>query len=168
VQKGWKFKWPSFPLAPPCGIADRLASGAGYIFNSGRSTDPHLPDLGTPDTAYTINASWRTDENYAGEVRYDLISRGGDPGAYSYSAVGTGGVTTPELKGYIHHVGLTGLEPDTTYYFICGSPDHGWSDEHSFRTAPDQRTSFRFAMGGDSRDDVRYIYGPGRATPFQN
>jgi len=112
----------------------------------------------TPDTAHTINVSWRTDENYAGEVRYDLTSRDGDPNAYSYGVLGMGGVTTPELEGYIHHVGLTGLEPDTIYYFICGNPDHGWSDEHSFRTAPDQRTSFRFATGGDSRDDARYEY----------
>jgi len=108
----------------------------------------------TPDTAHTINVSWRTGGDYIGEVRYDLIPRGGDPDAYSYDAEGTGGVTTPELEGYIHHVGLTGLDPDTIYYFICGNSDYGWSDECSFRTAPDQGKSFRFATGGDSRNDA--------------
>jgi hypothetical protein len=112
----------------------------------------------TPDTAHTINVSWRTDENYVGEVRYDNEPRGGNPGAYNYSAGGTGGLTTPKLPGYIHHVELTGLEPDTIYYFICGSSSHGWSDEQSFQTAPGQKKSFRFATGGDSRDDNRYDY----------
>jgi len=110
------------------------------------------------DTAHTINVSWRTDGNYVGEVCYDNVSRGGDPDAYSYSAGGTGGLTTPELQGYIHHVELTGLDPDTIYYFICGNSDYGWSNEYSFCAAPDQRTNFRFATGGDSRDDDRYDY----------
>ena len=112
----------------------------------------------SPDTAHTINVSWRTDGNYVGEVRYDNEPRGGDPDAYSYSTGGTGGLTTPELTGYIHHVELTGLEPDTIYYFVCGNSSYGWSDEHSFQTAPDQRTSFKFATGGDSRDDNRWDY----------
>lgn len=116
----------------------------------------------TSDTAHTINVSWRTEGEYVGEVRYDTIPRGGDPDIYSYSTEGTGGVTTPELEGYIHHVELTGLEPDTIYYFICGNSDHGWSDEYSFRTAPDQGKSFRFVTGGDSRNDAfgEYIYWP--------
>jgi hypothetical protein len=105
----------------------------------------------TPDTAHTINVSWHTGENYVGEVRYDNEPRGGVPSAYSYSAGGTGGLTTPKLEGYIHHVELTGLEPDTVYYFICGNSSYGWSNEQSFRTAPDQRKSFGFVTGGDSR-----------------
>ena len=121
---------------------------------------PHYVYLtwASPDTAHTINVSWRTDENYVGEVHYDNEPRGGDPGAYSDNTEGVGGVTTVKFDGYIHHVELTGLEPDTTYYFICGHPDNGWSDEQSFRTAPDQRTSFRFVTGGDSRDDNRWDY----------
>ena len=107
------------------------------------------------DTAHSINVSWRTDEDYVGEVRYDTESRGGEPDAYSDSAEGTGGVTTAKFDGYIHHVELTGLEPYTTYYFICGNPDYGWSEELSFRTAPVEKKDIRFVAGGDSRSDAR-------------
>ena len=103
------------------------------------------------DTAHSINVSWRTDEDYVGEVRYDKETHGGAPDAYNYTEEGTGGVTTTKFNGYIHHVELTGLQPDTTYYFVCGNPDYGWSEESSFRTAPVDRKDIRFVAGGDSR-----------------
>ena len=135
---------------------------ASLIAPSVSSTPGDPPDYiyltwATPDTAHTINVSWRTDENYVGEVRYDNESHGGVPGAYSYNKNGTGGVTTDNLAGYFHHVELTGLEPDTIYYFICGR-ENNWSDERSFRTAPDNRKNFKFAAGGDSRADGRYEF----------
>lgn len=107
------------------------------------------------DTAHSINVSWRTDEDYVGEVRYDTEARGDHTDAYSDSEEGTGGVTTAKFNGYIHHVELTGLEPYTTYYFICGNPDYGWSEELSFRTAPVEKKDIRFVAGGDSRSDPR-------------
>ncbi len=110
------------------------------------------------DPAHTINVNWRTDGNYVGEVHYDTESRGGAPGAYSSTTEGTGGVTTSKFEGYIHHIELTELEPDTTYFFICGNPDYGWSEELSFRTAPVERKNIRFVVGGDSRWDARYSY----------
>ena len=112
----------------------------------------------SPDPAHTINVSWRSDENYAGEVCYDTEPRNGASGAYSYSVGGTGGVTTARFEGYIHHVELTGLDPDTIYYFICGNPDYGWSEELSFRTAPVEKKDIRFVVGGDSRSDTRPDY----------
>jgi len=114
--------------------------------------------LVAPDTAHTIDINWRSDENYIGEVRYDTETHGGVSGAYSFHAEGSGGVTTPKFQGYIHHVELTGLEPDTTYYFICGNSDHGWSEELSFRAAPAERKDIRFVVGGDSRWDARPEY----------
>jgi hypothetical protein len=113
------------------------------------------------DTAHSINVSWRTMERgYLGEVLYDTEPRGGDASLYRFRAVGNLDVTpvTHEgLKGYLHHVELTGLKPETTYYFICGHPEHGWSEERSFRTAPVRRTSFTFVVAGDSHSgaDVR-------------
>ena len=53
--------------------------------------------------------------------------------------------------GYVHDVELTGLSPNTIYYFICGGENGGWSDERSFRTAPDNALAFSFVAGGDSR-----------------
>lgn len=105
----------------------------------------------SPDPAHTINVSWHTDENYVSEVRYDNEPCGGDPSAYSYRVEVMGGVTTSKFDGYIHHVELTELQPDTIYYFICGNPDYGWSEELSFKTAPVERKDIRFVVGGDSR-----------------
>ncbi len=142
-----------------------LVLSLAFLFIIGPSLDvsaspaqdkPHYVYLVcTSDPAHTINVSWRTDENYTGEVRYDTVSLGSDPNAYSYSAEGTGGVTTSEIYGYIHHVELTGLEPGTIYYFICGDSDHGWSEELSFKTAPVEREHIRFVQGGDSRSEQR-------------
>jgi len=109
--------------------------------------------LTAPDPAYTVNVNWRTNENYIGQVRYGM-----KPGTYDKTVEGTGGVTTNTFNGYIHHVELTGLNPDTIYYFICGNPDHGWSEELSFKTAPAERKDIRFVVGGDSRWDARPEY----------
>ena len=107
----------------------------------------------TSDPAHTIKINWRTNENYIGQVQYDTKS-----GAYDKTVEGTGGVTADTFNGYIHHVELTGLEPNTVYYFICGNPDNGWSEELSFKTAPAERKDIRFVVGGDSRWDPRYPY----------
>jgi len=116
----------------------------------------------TPDTAHTINVSWRTYEaEYVGKVLYDDEPRGGDPKAYAYAAEGDPNITPVTLNGtggYFHHVELTGLKPDTIYYFICGHPDYWYSDEHSFRTAPVEKKDIRFVVGGDSRSDPRPGY----------
>jgi hypothetical protein len=109
--------------------------------------------LTASDPSRTIKVNWRTDENYIGQVRY-----GTTPGNYDKNVEGTGGVTTNTFDGYIHHVDLTGLDPDTVYYFICGNPDNGWSEELSFKTAPVERKDIRFVVGGDSRWDPRYPY----------
>ena len=107
----------------------------------------------SPDPAQKINVNWHTNENYVGQVRY-----GTKLGIYDKTAEGTGGVTTNTFNGYIHHVELTGLNPDTIYYFICGNPENGWSEELSFKTAPTERKDIRFVVGGDSRWDARPEY----------
>ena len=101
---------------------------------------------GQNDTARTITVTWKTMTENAGDtVRYGIKSGEYGPpvtgGHHTYSGAG----------GYIHDVELTELSPNTTYYFICGGENGGWSEERSFRTAPDRRTSFRFVAGGDSR-----------------
>lgn len=121
----------------------------------------------TPDTAHTINVSWRTDENYIGEVRYDNEPHDGDPEAYAYHTEGDLSITPVTLKGtggYIHHVELTGLKSGTKYYFICGHPDYCYSDEHSFRTAPVDRENVRFIVGGDSRSN-KFFHPPNPDWP---
>ena len=111
------------------------------------------------DTAHTIVVSWKTSSAEAGDVvLYDTVSRGGNPDLYRFRAEGRH-ETYAGANGYFHHVELTGLEPDTRYYFICGGEQGGWSVERSFRTAPVKRKSFRFVVGGDCRRAGDYDYG---------
>lgn len=102
--------------------------------------------------ASTITVTWKTETSTAGDVvLYDTVPRCGVPSSYRYSAMGSHHSFTG-ASGYIHQVELTGLEPDTTYYFVCGGPG-GYSGERSFRTAPSSASEFRFVAGGDSRSD---------------
>jgi hypothetical protein len=102
-------------------------------------------------TASTIVVTWETASASSGDnVKYDVQSKGGNPDNYSYSAVGSNHNYSGS-GGYIHDVELTGLSPNTVYYFVCGGANGGYSTERSFRTAPNQSTSFRFVAGGDSR-----------------
>ena len=103
------------------------------------------------DTSHTIVVTWKTTTAEAGDnVLYDIVPRGGNPELYGYSATG-GHHTYTGAGGYIHDVELTGLSPDTRYYFICGGDEEGYSAERSFRTPPEAPTSIRFVAGGDSR-----------------
>lgn len=55
--------------------------------------------------------------------------------------------------GRLHHVVLTGLEPDTDYYYrVRDSLDHV-SETHVFRTAPSSAGSFSFAALADAQDN---------------
>jgi hypothetical protein len=127
-----------------------ISAEVGLVpFASAHASDPptciHLT-WGEDDTAHTIAITWKTKTENSG----DVVRYGVNSGDYRFSASGSHH-TYPGARGYIHDVQLTGLSPDTVYYFICGGEDGGWSGERSFRTAPDRRTSFRFVAGGDSR-----------------
>ena len=95
----------------------------------------------------TITATWQSQNSDSGNtVRYGL-----QPGFYNYSKEGSayaGG------SGFIHNVELTGLSPDTIYYFVCGGTTGGWSTERKFRTAPAHPEYVKFVAGGDSRTDT--------------
>jgi len=102
------------------------------------------------DTAHTITITWKTSNADSGDtVLYDTKPCNGDPTKYRFSASGSHHTYT-NAGGYIHDVELTGLSPNTTYYFICGGPG-GWSTEKAFRTAPETMTDFRFIIASDSR-----------------
>jgi len=49
-----------------------------------------------------------------------------------------------------HFVRLTGLQPDTAYYFVI-KDSNSTSRRYWFRTAPDQPKPFAFVAGGDTR-----------------
>ncbi|EGG17756.1 hypothetical protein DFA_08755 [Cavenderia fasciculata] len=82
--------------------------------------------------------------------RYDEVSRVNSTTMYANQSTGDSYSMPLEVERHVHWVHVTGLEPDTIYYFSCGSDDHGWSSERSFKTAPlDPTSSFRFVVGGD-------------------
>jgi hypothetical protein len=104
------------------------------------------------DLAHAMTVTWQSLEEGSGStVLYDTEPRGSDPGLYAYSAEGVAH-TYSGASGFIHDVELTGLEPETTYYLVCGG-EGGWSGEMAFRTAPLGRRDLRFVVGGDSRSN---------------
>lgn len=71
-----------------------------------------------------------------GKLRFPMIHKAtGESLVYSqlYPFEGLKNYTS----GIIHHVRLTGLEPNTLYYYRCGDPSkQSMSDIHSFKTMP--------------------------------
>jgi hypothetical protein len=107
----------------------------------------------TGDTSTTMTVVWNTDVDTESIVIY-----GKAPGNYSNNATGTSFKANGALN-YIHEVTLTGLEPNTIYYYKAGSNSDGFSEERSFKTGPVQDTNcgrFSFGYLGDNRPDPTF------------
>ena len=83
-------------------------------------------------------------------VYFDVQSRGGDKTAYAHQQSGMKKemIQLPVYRT-INWITLTGLQPDTVYYFIAGDDENGYTEERSFRTIPEAGMPFRFVTGGD-------------------
>ena len=102
------------------------------------------------DASHTMTITWQTNTPSSGNlVLYDTVPRGSIE-EYTYQEEGTNH-TYRYASGHIHVVELTDLAPDTTYYFVCGGSEGGYSEERSFHTAPAIPSKIRFVIGGDSR-----------------
>lgn len=123
-----------------------VPSGFGMIDD--HPSDVHLT-WSTGDTSHSITVSWMTISPSESYVLYDSVSRG-VPENYTWSAQGVTH-SNEEISGIFHDVSLTGLQPNTTYFFIIGSDLTGWSQEKRFTTLPETRSNVRFIAGGDSR-----------------
>ncbi len=100
------------------------------------------------DMVHTMTVNYQTQRGQKKtEVRYDTTSRNGKPSAYRFQKTG-GARTVSRLERTVHHATLTGLKPDTTYYFVAGSEETGFSDEETFRTLPEDG-ELRYLVGGD-------------------
>jgi MYXO-CTERM domain-containing protein len=101
------------------------------------------------DASTSVGVAWSTLSGAAAaEIKYGTSS-----GSYPKSATGklTKISATP---GTVSEVTLTGLSPNTTYYYRVGGAAGGWSAEHTLRTAiypHPQCGAFSFAYMGDSR-----------------
>jgi len=103
------------------------------------------------DTSTTVTVYYHTDAAADDStVRYDEQPRGGRIDDYALTAHGR----RHQIEGLadgrtIHVVELSGLKPATTYYFVAGDLENGFSSEHSFRTIPNDGQPIRFVVGGD-------------------
>jgi hypothetical protein len=105
------------------------------------------------EMATGITVTWQTNSETSGDiVKCDIASRSGDPSGYAHSISGSHH-TYAGASGWIHDVELSKLSQNTTYYFVCGGDEGGYSGERKFKTAPANPTHLRFVVGGDSRDN---------------
>lgn len=100
------------------------------------------------DSTSSIYITWNTESQEGSKVQYGLDQ------SYGSEAQGTeddvGGA-----MGIVHSAELTGLTPDTLYHYRVGDQATGWSDDHTFRTAPaDQCTPFSFGIAADNRGNL--------------
>ena len=95
------------------------------------------------DPATSVAVSWNSDEQGDGQIAW-----GTDPAALTGSAEATRTDQPAPLRHSFTAL-LTGLEPDTTYYYrVAGSP----AEPLSFHTAAaDPCAPLRFVLMGDNR-----------------
>ena len=101
------------------------------------------------DASTTMGVAWTT---LSGKAEY-TVKYGMVKGTYTHTATGKATFVDTAL-GSVSEVTLTGLTPDTKYYYRVGGPLSGYSSEYSFSTAPKPDKmcgSASFAVFGDSR-----------------
>lgn len=102
------------------------------------------------DPSTTMIVAWERYNASGGTVYYGPVDHGTSYSAYP-SARGIDRTTT--AFGMTHCFSrLTGLQPDTVYYFVIVD-SNSTSARYSFRTAPSSPSSFSFIAGGDSRNN---------------
>lgn len=103
------------------------------------------------DPSRTMVIGWDQQDGQDPTVYFGPTDRGQTAGDYAHAV-------TPDVVHHYrgmnnHFVRLTGLEPDTAYYFII-KDSNSVSRRMWFRTAPDQPRPFSFIAGGDSRTNT--------------
>jgi hypothetical protein len=103
----------------------------------------HIATTGDPTE---MVVTWVT----RGMTPTSTVEFGTTSGAYGFSTSGTNHTYTDGgWVGRIHDVVLTGLTPDTQYFYRVGDEDRGWSSEFDFTTPPDYQKNFSFAAYAD-------------------
>ncbi len=103
-----------------------------------------------PRTTQTI--TWRTEvADLGGKVRYgEIVASESAPYNAKIAVGGVEELSTNVGNMNIHSVTLTGLKPGTTYKYQVSDGD-GWSEAHTFSTAPVNVSQFKFLVFGDSQ-----------------
>lgn len=104
----------------------------------------HVSTQGDPSTTATV--IWKTGlfDTQTHQVKYGTFS-----GFYTQVDDGFSQASPHQMLGYLHEVQLTGLQPNTRYFYVCGDDTDGWSPEFSFKTAPAGYMDFDFLMYSD-------------------
>jgi hypothetical protein len=98
----------------------------------------------------TMVVGWRQNGGTSPVVHYGPVDYGTTYASYPFSATPA---RTTTAKGMTHNFArLTGLSPDTAYYFVVRDSS-GVSSRMWFRTAPSIAKDFSFVAGGDSRNN---------------
>jgi hypothetical protein len=100
---------------------------------------PYL--TGASQTGITVN--WKTSGETAGAVEYATGDHFNKNGTYNESV--------PDAAKELHHVALTGLQPDTTYHYRVRIGE-GYTAGHTFKTLGDG--PFTFIVYGDTREQA--------------
>lgn len=90
-----------------------------------------------------MSVSWNTNQ----QLSKPTVNFGNRPFSLHRSASSESSITYPSSSTFNNHVTLTGLEPDTKYYYVplCGSETYSFT---TAREAGDSRP-YKFAMVGD-------------------
>lgn len=136
-KMGYREVYDTYPL---------VASAENYKILPPMQTIVHGPYItGTTGTETTIN--WRTDVPTAGRVDYAPAAAYSD-GNYTLN------VTDGE-ETCLHHVGLTGLKPGTTYHYQV-TAGRNVTQDFTFETFPEAGEKFTFITYGDSQEQKPY------------
>lgn len=126
----------------------------GGLFSSYLMASPKFVRLSYSDNpATSISIAWNTDV-----VTETIVKYGKSSGNYTNVATGTS-FRARDALNYIHEVTITGLDSDTTYYYIVGSNSDGFSKEGTFKTGPVEDnycSEFSFVFLGDNRPDPTF------------
>jgi len=77
-----------------------------------------------------------------------LVKWGLLPIGFSNEAISSSSTYLPSA-GYNYKAVMNNLKPETTYYYVVGSDEGGWSSVFSFKTQPAQNEPFTIIMYGD-------------------
>ncbi|PQB07707.1 hypothetical protein BST83_11470 [Polaribacter filamentus] len=108
------------------------------------------------DPSTTITVGWNQISGLNPTVHYDTVDHGTDHTLYGLSKTAD---RTINYRGMNNHFArITGLTPNSAYYFII-KDDQGVSQRLWFKTSPSDNSRLSFVAGGDSRNN---------RTPRQN
>ncbi len=125
------------------GLVSSLLAGAAQAA-------PRWVRVAIPPTASATSfvASWNTDASPGDNT----VEYGTSAAALTGKATGTSFAAKGKL-GVVHEVAVTGLAPNTLYFYRVGGGSD-WSSVHKFQTGPtDGCTPFKFIAAGDHRSD---------------